>query len=231
MRRSAARLTAGSLVAAVLCVATVLACTGDEPVIVAQSSDPDATSLNDAAIDGADAADAAPHPFYVFVTKRTWTGEEVAGISGADGKCQIEAESAGLAGRYAAWLDDRVGSFDTRMERDGGPWQRIDDAVMFADFDRLATDPLVPLLYTAERQRLPSGTHFWTGKSFPDASTSATVVESVDCAGWTSGDAGLLGVYGDPEGTRYDWTFRGRETCDQPRHLVCLRADAYTRKK
>lgn len=228
MQRRSLRLLAVSILAGLAALVTIAACTGEDAAKTVESDEPDATAT-DAETDAADAADSAPPPFYVFITEGTWKGQEVGGLAGADGKCQAEAESAGLTGRYQSWLDGEKVGFDTRMATDGGPWLRMDGEEIFHDFSRLHTAPAVPLRYTAKKGTLPAGTHFWTGQLYPDASPGGT--ESVDCASWTSSDAGLLGVYGDPEGTKFDWTFLGRDTCDQALHLVCIRAEPYKRNK
>ncbi|MDB4941098.1 MAG: Tryptophan synthase alpha chain [Labilithrix sp.] len=230
MHRPAARLL---VLVSSLCVGALgvlTACTGDDPATAPPADEADATVPTDAAVDVLDAADASA-AFYIFVSEGMWNGQEVGGVTGADGKCQAEAEAAGLSGRHVAWLNGDQASFMGRIESDGGPWRRRDDAVIFNDYGKLPTAPRVPLLYTAKGQGVPHGTHFWTGQAFPDASKNPDVFESLDCASWTSGDAGLLGVYGDPEGTRFDWTYLGRDTCDQPRHLVCIRGEPHLRQK
>lgn len=230
-QRHVARLVLLSTSAALAALAALAACTGDDATLQPRAGDPDAALADDAAVDatGADAADAAPPYEYIFVTEGAWRGQEVGGLAGADGKCQAEATAAGFVGRYQAWLNGDNQGFDIRMAAgDGGPWRRADGEIVIDEYFRLHANLNVPVRFTAKGDEVPIDSRFfWTGEGWPDA---GVIVESRDCASWTSSDPTLLGTYGDPQVTKYTWVVQGRHTCDQARRLLCLRAEPFSRK-
>lgn len=50
----------------------------------------------------------------VFITNSQYSGN-LGGLSGADAKCQSEAQNAGLPGTFKAWLSDDTGAASTRL--------------------------------------------------------------------------------------------------------------------
>jgi hypothetical protein len=60
-------------------------------------------------------------PKNVFITSAAYNGN-LGGLTGADVKCQMHANNAGLGGTYRAWLSDGNGSPSFRFSKAGGPY-------------------------------------------------------------------------------------------------------------
>jgi len=52
----------------------------------------------------------------VFITSKSFTGVQIGGLSGADAKCNAEAEAAGVPGRFRAWLSGSTSSPSKRFD-------------------------------------------------------------------------------------------------------------------
>ena len=61
----------------------------------------------------------------VFVTNESFKGKNLGGLTGADGKCQAEADDPASivpSGTYLAWLSDGTDSPDTRFTKSSHPY-------------------------------------------------------------------------------------------------------------
>lgn len=73
----------------------------------------------------------------VFVTRQEFLGGELGGLSGADGKCQAEADEAVVPGTYRAWLADDTDSPLGRFTQADVPYELVDGSQVAANFDDL----------------------------------------------------------------------------------------------
>src|SRR5439155_14460607 len=71
-------------------------------------------------------------PHRVFVSSANFTGD-LGGLHGADGICSSAAGTAGLTGRFIAWMSDTTTNAIDRVMNDVGPWVRLDGALVFAN--------------------------------------------------------------------------------------------------
>jgi hypothetical protein len=85
----------------------------------------------DATADGDDTDCRPPVPpvsKIVFVTNGVFSGS-FGGLPDADALCQAEAQAAGLAGTFKAWLSDTYDSPGTRFNKQGTPYQLVDGTI------------------------------------------------------------------------------------------------------
>jgi fibronectin type 3 domain-containing protein len=197
----------------------------------------------------------AGHPLLkAFVTTATGTGnlgDAVAwphnggniGVAAGDAVCQNEATAAGLAhpDTFKAWLSDsttdaycHVHGFTGKksdecgqatLPANAGPWYRIDGEPFTGTIDKAtAAEPVVymPVLFDAQKNKIPSGSsHYWTGTQY-----DGTYQSAFDCNNWTAA-SGDSSVSGDATMTGAGWSAtRWGDTCDGPRHLLCLQTGA-----
>jgi hypothetical protein len=165
----------------------------------------------------------SPAGLRVFVTHERYTGNLTAylgssinGLAAGDAICQVRADSAGLGGKWRAWLSSSEIDAIDRVSGNG-PWNLVGFAVAFANRAQLQTEPSDPLDVDehGEQIREPFGlSEVWTG-------TRAGGVHSMStCANWTSTLA--RGTYGVSQEGTFEWTEYSTEDCDFEKHLVCL---------
>ena len=130
-------------------------------------------------------------PKRVFITSGRFTGSQIGGLTGADAKCQAEADAAQLGGTYKAWLSDITGSPSTRFKRSLlAPYVRTDGLVLAQNYDDLIDGTLGGPINKNAMNQTQTGAAicdtntFWVwsntgsdGVGFGDASS---------CSGWTS---------------------------------------------
>jgi hypothetical protein len=148
----------------------------------------------------------------VFVTEGTYTGD-VGGIVGADTKCQADADAAGLAGTFKAWLSDTSTSPDDTFNQSGAPYVLVDGTVVADDWSDL-TDTTIDhaIDMTAAGVTVPPpGAHaipVWTG-------TETGGTASFDhCDNWIYDDPSIYGTIGTTHEINSNWTDAGTMTCD-----------------
>lgn len=163
-----------------------------------------------------------------FVTAAGYSGDLAAagaaadGLSGADALCEREAKSAGLTGRWAAWLStstvdakDRIdsppkGYYDVRGRFIGKKTDLVGaDLSSFVD-----TGPKGGVVYGSARAG-------WTG------STALGTRRDVTCRDWTSSDPRVNGAtagydYG------YGYGYGDAAPCSTPEGLFCFERGALT---
>lgn len=160
----------------------------------------------------------------VFITAASYDGAGIGGLSGADAKCQAEADSNDLRGTYAAWLSDSGSSPDTRFsvamrsasayqQHDGaGNWETVangwadlTDGQIDTGIDRGADGTL----------RTP---HVWTGTR--SAGTVADIGQT--CNDWTDNGSSTYSWRGEAGQFQPAWTYYSDSTCNNAYALYCF---------
>ncbi len=169
----------------------------------------------------AGSAYADQHEKTVFVTKASFKGN-LGGLTGADAKCQAEADgpaSVVPSGTYLAWLSDGTDSPDTRFTRSAHPYLLPDGTKIAEDFADL-TDGSILHPINVDSTGKPLGLQqFWTGTN-PDGTT---VQPFVTCNGWMGNSApGSHGMVGSTAKTSTLWSARAPGRCSSTHRLACF---------
>ena len=93
-------------------------------------------------------AHADQHEKTVFVTNASFKGN-LGGLTGADEKCQAEADDLASivpSGTYLAWLSDGTDSPDTRFAKSSDPYVLPDGTRIAEDFTDLTDGSILQLL-------------------------------------------------------------------------------------
>jgi hypothetical protein len=165
--------------------------------------------------------DDAPTSKAVFVTKGAWQGN-LGGPSGADAKCQAEADAPGskVQGHsFKAWISGGLPidfTAGTRVFTHSElPYKLVDGSLVTNDFaDLVSGDALSSEIVTH-----PDGTqvqifdYVWTGIS----SSGTFAIDS--CGLWTATTG--LGLIGHT-GPLTNWTVVGADFCNSPHALYCF---------
>lgn len=163
-------------------------------------------------------------PCRVFVTSSRHTGN-LGGLAGADRTCTNLAHSAGLPGRYKAWLSTDAASPLTRFRLSTGPYVLPNGTRIANNWADLTDGTLRAPINIMENGRpadttVPGGPYAWTRTETSGARSSDTVH---DCQDWTTGSsAGILGNYGYIEQTGTFWTATFSSTCSSTHRLYCF---------
>ncbi len=164
---------------------------------------------------------ADPNEKTVFVTSAVFDGN-LGGLTGADDKCQAEADSPASivpSGTYLAWLSDGTDSPDTRFTKSAHPYMLPDGTKIAENFTDL-TDGSVLNKINSDPTGKPLGLQlFWTGTK-SDGTTSQNLVT---CHGWTSPPGTrFYGRVGSTLKTSSLWSARGRRPCGRSLRLACF---------
>ncbi len=149
----------------------------------------------------------------VFVTDSRYTGN-LGGLAGADEECQNEANAAGLAGTYKAWLSDSNASPATRFTISPmGYYVLVNGTPVAVDWADL-TDGVImhPINRTANGTLITSDIFVWTG-TWTDGTSDPSLAY---CSDWTDELSPDLGIAGSLVEEDYQWTRRHAETCISP---------------
>ena len=163
-----------------------------------------------------------PHPvFLAFVTSTQYTGS-LGGLAGADAKCQVEADAAGLPGTYKAWLSDLTESPATRFYHSLGGYLQVNGTVVADSWADLTSGSLQqPIMVTADGSHV--GEAVWTGTRAEGHSGAINIQKN--CNNWTSADGSYRGVTVFTYTSDYQWTFSNTESCNNIRNLYCFQQE------
>lgn len=159
----------------------------------------------------------------VFVTSGLFNGN-LGGLAGADGKCQMAAESGGLDNpkTFKAWLSDAgsgpANRFDTSFT---GLYQLPDDTVVVKGGWQDLTDGFLEHAIEQDEKKVDGVSDVVWSNTKPDG-TSAKLP---DCMGWTSGSALFNGNTGvsDISVKNSAWTQDGGDVaCAYAFRLYCF---------
>lgn len=162
---------------------------------------------------------------YAFITS-TNVEANMGGLAGADAICQAHADAAGLGGTYMAWLSDAVDSPATRFTREGGPWVRVDGALIANSWDDLVDGELIFSLDVTEVGENPPDS---TSQCGPQAVWTNTgpdghgISSGSSCDNWTdtSSTSSAWGNHGSPNNWAI-WCSGGTIACQTASPLYCF---------
>ena len=160
-----------------------------------------------------------PEPLRVFVTSTTHNGN-LAGLAGADAKCQERADAAGLGGAWMAWLSDgAIGPAARFTTRGNRPYHRLfaDDPVVADDWADLTDGALQRAIDRNELGNGPITGDVWTNTA-PDGTPATTA----HCMGWTVATGANSGAHGDSGATDATWTQADTANCTSKLRLLCV---------
>ena len=162
----------------------------------------------------------------VFLTETVYKGD-LGGLTGADDKCQAEANAAGLAGTYKAWLSDSAESPDSRFARSQLPYIGIDGIEIASDWSDLTDARVINSIIKhadgtvarTEYQRVWSNTQ--------QDGTAFTLQQENTCNDWTEGEFTFgmgRALYGMATSNVNDWrwTRAGSAGCQWEMALYCF---------
>jgi hypothetical protein len=165
----------------------------------------------------------ASAPNYVFTTAAPVSLLSPGGLAGADAACTNAAQSAGLAGTYAAWLSTDTAAATSRVG--AGGWYRTDGRVFAASLANLTSakrEVFYPLRFDPWGNDLgPVALPVATG-------TSADFMTGVanDCENYSVANAEVR--TGSTTGGSGLWTDTAEAQCDVMERLFCFRSDGTT---
>lgn len=161
--------------------------------------------------------------YRVFVTSTTYDGN-LGGLEGADAKCQVQADAAGLSGTFKAWLSDGTGSPSTRFTRSATPYVLVDGTVIADDYAALTSSPLQHPIDKTETGGAPpvevvfGRSVVWTGTR-EDGNLHW---QEHTCSDWTSSASDGKAILGNPLAST-TWSFAwGGSPCDRLQPLYCF---------
>lgn len=168
-------------------------------------------------------------PRRVFLTSGTYPAT-LGGLTGADTKCRMHAEEAGLPGTYKAWLSDSTQSPTTRFLHSASPYVRIDGIIIAYDWFDLTDGTLVAPITVDElgnehSAQDPTELFFgaWTN-TLPNGTLDTTVsAPPISCSDWTSTQVAAFASVGAYLNTSAIWT-RGfvPDSCSEINRLYCF---------
>lgn len=171
-------------------------------------------------IDDDECSNTCAAPRIVFVTSGTFVGA-LGGLAGADEKCAMAAQTAGLPGTWRAWLSDGTengspaGRFDTMFS---GFYKRVDGVPVAHGWAGLGGALLAKIEVTENNAVVGNPKSAWT--NINQGGTAAD--KDNHCGGWTSESDQSSAVRGSLTVMDAGWTNAGVQTCDNDLHLYCF---------
>lgn len=161
----------------------------------------------------------------VFVTSSVYNGN-LNGVVGADAKCQIHANSAGLTGTYKAWLSSGSLSAESRLSKSTAPYKLVNGTVIANNWTDL-TDQVLSSSIKVNEFGIPvtAPANYWD--VWTNTSTSGGIYDvqsNLNCSSWTSSASTQTGRGGTSAESGYRWTsseFVGH-ACNTAARLYCF---------
>ena len=168
---------------------------------------------------------ADPNEKTVFVTNDSFKGKNLGGLTGADDKCQAEADDPASivpSGTYLAWLSDGTDSPDTRFTKSSHPYILPDGSKIAEDYSDLTDGSILhPLDMEPTGNRIMGLDKFWTG-TLADGKSAP---HSVTCTGWKADPLTYhKGMHGQTDLTTSSWsTLHANDSCrNSYSRLLCF---------
>jgi hypothetical protein len=158
----------------------------------------------------------------VFVTSAKFKGN-LGGLTGADDKCQAEADGPASivpSGTYLAWLSDGFDSPDTRFTKSSHPYMLPDGTKIAEDFTDLTDGSILHKINSDPTGNRLGVQQFWSSTN----SDGTTAQRFVTCEGWTWTDTPTYsrGMVGNTAKKTTLWSQYAREHCSVRRRLACF---------
>ncbi len=152
----------------------------------------------------------------VFATSVGYDGN-LGGLTGADARCQLLANIAGLPGTYKAWLSDSSGSPSTRFTQSSGPYVLVNGTTVIANnWADLVDGTLAAAINLNEQGSSIGSNYVWTG------TLGSGTPSGNNCSDWSSNSITILGTYGNTNLASSNWTNAGLSTCTGILRLYCF---------
>ena len=174
--------------------------------------------------DGGNGVPGSHHVRVVFVTEGEYNGN-LGQIDGADNKCQLEADAAGLDGEFKAWISTAyAGGTDPvdRFNHSTAPYQLVDGTQIAADWADLTDGTLD---HAIDMNARGVREYFWSCWTSTNASGQGIGGGTGNtCQDWTSSSAddfageGLIS-HGDEW---WSWITYSYVSCNDTSHLYCF---------
>jgi hypothetical protein len=174
-------------------------------------------------------------PKRVFLTSGMFTGSQIGGLTGADAKCQTEANAAQLGGMYKAWLSDLTGSPASRFTRSViAPYVRTDGLVLAQNFDDLIDGTLGGPINRNAMNQVQAGAPICDTNTFwvvTNTSSQGTMLsDQSSCSNWSSNTGGSAWGRNDRADSLWASSCSGGATppppdipfCGKPSPLYCF---------
>jgi hypothetical protein len=158
----------------------------------------------------------------VFVTKASFNSN-LGGLTGADDKCQAEADSPASIvppGTYMAWLSDGTDSPDTRFTKSSHSYMLPDGTKIAEDFTDLTDGSLLHAINIDPTGKGLGQKLFWTGTN----ADGTTAPQSVTCTGWDADPQSWhKGMHGQTNLTTSSWSImHAAHGCRSRIRLLCF---------
>jgi hypothetical protein len=152
------------------------------------------------------------------VTSAIYKGN-LAGLAGADLKCQGLADAANLGGTFLAWLSDDTGSPTTRLDTGfTGAYKLVDGSVVAsAGWADLSDAMLAHPIDLDEKGASATGELVWS-----NTTPAGDKVGSDSCMGWLSSVNGVNGGQGISDAINAQWSNDNVISCAVPLRLYCV---------
>jgi len=160
------------------------------------------------------------HEKTVFVTSATFSGN-LGGLTGADDKCQAEADGPASivpSGTYLAWLSDGTDSPDTRFTKSAHPYILPNGTKIAEDFADLTNGSILHSIDIDTTGELVGTQKIWTGTN-PDGTTAQSFMT---CGGWVDPYVNAKGTVGNTMQTREMWSSYQYDRCKRSHKLACF---------
>ena len=163
----------------------------------------------------------------VFVTESVHTGD-LGGLEGADAICQAEADAAGLAGTFLAWLSDSSESPFARFKHYNAmleplyPYKLVDGTLIASGWTDLTDGTVNHMIYVTATGTPPNGLLLAWTNTMPLGQPFNVLLNPVldSCSDWT--DSWKSGWGGQLKEDDSNWTITGQVDCGAAAHLYCF---------
>jgi len=154
----------------------------------------------------------------VFVSSQAYTGN-LGGLEGADAKCQVLADAAGLKGTFKAWLSAGETCPNTQFTHGLYPYFRVDGALVAGNYADLIDGLLANPINLDEYGNLKN-TYVWTFTRYNGDSFGSYY--NYHCYFWEM-DYARRGWVGISEAIDYTWTDANTVLgCEQELSIYCF---------
>ncbi len=180
--------------------------------------------------DGCDSSCANEPRYLVFVTSEVYNGN-LGGVAGADAKCQMGANAAGLGGTWRAWISDNLGnSPNSRLYHSTVPYRTVGTSanggnkIVADNWNDLIDGSLDNSINMTQYGGLLDNNNLaWTGTDASGNHFNFGGGFSSDCGNWLSSLSSVYGSNGLVAGVNFNWTNHGGiAACTTPNHLYCF---------
>lgn len=155
-------------------------------------------------------------PRIVFVSSSVHDGD-FGGPGAADTICDDLADTAGLPGRFRAWLSNDSNSPSSRFDPSDEAYDRTDGVRVADNYDDLVDGTLAAPIDVDENMVDIGIAGVWTYTA-ADGTPSAA---GFSCQGWSS-NGGDAGTFGSNQATDSTFTEFSTATCSTEFHLYCV---------